>query len=231
MISTKPHLCASEVIAHNCPKACGLCPCRDEGGRFLNNEERLVSCSQAARLEIKCRNDLFQTHCPATCNRCPAPPSSCNIVAGIKFPDPAATEYYGYNNNVVTVTKDGEDEICQWNNQVTSWGCTHEGDAYIFKTGPDYYDYSMTETVIVNNAEGGTFNFHLQHYFNSTLESYYEGDPSIQGVLSIKSTNSEVNKFSHPENRNQGNTPNGSIMVTVVCDDECDCNSSHQIIH
>jgi len=64
MISTKPHLCASEVIAHNCPKACGLCPCRDEGGRFLNNEERLVSCSQAARLEIKCRNDLFQTHCP-----------------------------------------------------------------------------------------------------------------------------------------------------------------------
>ena len=158
------------------------------------------------------------------------------------------------------MTKDGEDEICQWNNQVTSWGCTHEGDAYIFKTGPDYYDYSMTETVIVNNAgkvnnlnlfyifncisktehlfffyviraEGGTFNFHLQHYFNSTLESYYEGDPSIQGVLSIKSTNSQVNKFSHPENRNQGNTPNGSIMVTVVCDDECDCNSSHQIIH
>lgn len=39
--------------------------------------------------------------------------------------------------------------------------------------------------------------------FNSTLESYYDNDCTIQGVLSITPTNHQVEKFSLPKNQGQ----------------------------
>jgi len=92
----------------------------------------------------------------ASCGSCPDPPSNCNIVAEIDFPNSPGKEYYGYHNDIVTVTKNGEDEICSWENTATSWGCSHEGDAYIFNTGPKYYDFSSFETAAVNNARKST---------------------------------------------------------------------------
>lgn len=88
-------------------------------------------------------------------------------------------------------------------------------------------------------AEGGTFTFHLQHYFNSTLESYYDNDHTIQGVLSITPTNHQVEKFSHPKNEGQ-DTHNsdgsvnmdykGNLIVTVQCNDSCQCTMQEEIL-
>jgi hypothetical protein len=35
---------------------------------------------------------------------------NCNILADIAFPNSPGPEYYGYHNDIVTVTKNGEDE-------------------------------------------------------------------------------------------------------------------------
>jgi len=64
MVLTKPHLCDNEVVQENCPNSCGLCPCRDDGGRFFNKANKLVSCERAQTNNIKCRNSLFNKHCP-----------------------------------------------------------------------------------------------------------------------------------------------------------------------
>ena len=88
-------------------------------------------------------------------------------------------------------------------------------------------------------TEGGTFIFHLQHHFNSTLESYYDNDHTIQGVLSITPTNHQVEKFSHSKNEAQ-DTHNsdgsvnmdykGDLIVTVQCNDSCQCTMQEEIL-
>merc|ERR1739836_139334 len=53
---------------------------------------------------------------------------TCEINAFLKFPETDAVgPYYGYHNDYVVATKDGKKSECYFDNQVTSWGCIHEG--------------------------------------------------------------------------------------------------------
>lgn len=52
----------------------------------------------------------------------------------------------------VEVEKVGEEEKCGYYNRETGWGCFHQGDAFIFNLGPQYYDYQGSETVFIQDA-------------------------------------------------------------------------------
>merc|ERR1712025_279580 len=54
---------------------------------------------------------------------------TCELEAELSFPD-FTQDYYGYNADTVSVTKEGEDGECGYYSPMTTWGCFGSGDAY-----------------------------------------------------------------------------------------------------
>lgn len=139
----------------------------------------------------------------------------------------------------VTVIKNGidtEDEACGYQRTRTSWGCSHNGTARVFKLNEDrYYSLRESESVHITDAQSSSFDFIIKHYFSDN-ELYYKGDENIIGTLSIKTTKSNLKSFrSRPNNKGQ-DTHNedgsinplfkGSALVRVTCDHKCNCEMS-----
>ena len=137
------------------------------------------------------------------------------------------------------VEKEGSNETCGYDSKETPWGCTHTGDAYIYKLNETkYYSHISSEEVSISQAQGGSYDFHLEHHFNSTLEKDYYNDHQMRGTLRIKATGNKKKNFSHPKNKNTDTqnfdgTANenykGGILVKVNCDENCLC-SMHKTI-
>ncbi len=142
-------------------------------------------------------------------------------------------------SNSVEVNKRDSDEICSFESPSTSWGCTHQGDALMYKQRDPLYDnYLQSESVHIENGASSTFEFSLKHYFNYKHEKYYDEDHKLAGILSIKATGNKKREFSHPKNVNRDTHINGvvnpeykgHIIVTVDCDEECKCTMSKKIL-
>ena len=125
-----------------------------------------------------------------------------------------------------------EHESCGHEQRETSWGCSHNGTARIFKLNEAlYYSYRESEYVHIADATNSSFDFVIQHYFSDN-ELYYEGDEHMAGILAIKVTTGQLKSFSRPRNKNQDtHNEDGSIneeyidsaRVRVTCDHECRC--------
>ena len=142
-------------------------------------------------------------------------------------------------NLSVTVIKrgiDAEDEACGYQRTKTSWGCSHNGTARIFKLNEDrYYSLRESEFVHISNAQSSSFDFIIKHYFSDN-ELYYKGDENIVGTLTIKTTKTNLKSFrSRPLNKGQDShnedgsiSPSfrGSALIRVACDHKCYCEMS-----
>ena len=120
--------------------------------------------------------------------------------------------------------------ICDYYQKETDWGCKHVGDALIFKS-ENYYNYLEEESAIIEDAKDATFVFLVQHYFTDN-EKYYEKDHKMPGTLSVFINNENRGSFEHPKNWKQdSHLPNGdpnpdyngSFIVTVKCNELCEC--------
>jgi len=156
---------------------------------------------------------------------------TCRLGAILSFPYVVSSvEYYGYHNDFLTIAKDGNDSGCSYYYPETDWGCTHAGDAQIYYfTG---VENSITnETVIITDVSDDTFYFYVDHSFHD-YETYYEGDSALAASLFITIENNTYGPFSHDPNdgvdtHNDQNWINpeykGSTLVTVTCNDACNC--------
>jgi hypothetical protein len=252
-------LCTTSSEAREwCPLTCDSCPsCADVRGRFSNKVggKKNQSCKKARKKPEKfCAKATYQEKCKVSCNLClsQAPSSSpssspstipssapsstpttssCVLKSILGWPNGPA--YYGYHNDYVKVKKAGKKAACWYDNTETSWGCTHTGDALIYKDEESYYD--ETESAIIEDASGGTFHFYVKHYYNYKEEFYYEEDHKMPATLGITvNENTNLGSFSHPLNLNEPTHDDygykntdflDSTLVTVSCDDSCSCSA------
>lgn len=236
----RPELCNDDLFRTNCPASCGICPCRDHTGKFTNKVGRKRSCIYIQDKLVKCRNSMYASNCPATCNTCREYNLVCKIDAELSFPSISEADFYGYHNDFVEVTKQGsDDETCSFEKPSTSWGCTHKGDALIFKpSNPEYYNYLQPESVHIDNAAGSSFKFSVKNHFNSEYEKYYDEDHNLTASLSIKASMNKKRIFKYRANINvKTHTTDevnpgykGDLTVTVDCDEKCVCKMSRKIV-
>jgi hypothetical protein len=135
------------------------------------------------------------------------------------------------------VTKEGEEELCDWWNKEANWGCTHQGDAMVFNPqDKKWADALSTEDIIIPHAASGFFTFKVYHFFNPTAEGYYKGEDSRDylnaGILSLQINGESFGSYkktrtigvdTHLENGMVNPNFDANFNITVSCDDGCHC--------
>lgn len=168
----------------------------------------------------------FHVFTIVTCGACPdsdtsSISNSCEIVTSLKFPDPSTASYYGYKNDIMRISKEGASGECAWDNRETEWGCKHEGDAYLWKTGPEYYDESSAESAVITNVSNGQYTMEITNYSNTQLETYYNGEgKKNKSTLTVISPTGTERKFE----------VDGEFSIHVDCDNGCECTIAKQAL-
>ena len=171
------------------------------------------------------------------------PTQTCEITAELTFPPIEGSTYYGYSNDLVGVKKDGNEELCDWWNKETNWGCTHQGDAMIFNPEDKKWAEVLTsEEVFIPQAQSGNYTFMVYHFFNPQAEGYYTGQDSRDymnaGILSIQINGESVGSYkkdrivgveTHLENGMVNPEFDADFDVTVSCDEDCQCSLNSTI--
>ena len=179
----------------------------------------------------------FPTMPPTTISTTLMPTPTCEITAQLSFNIDEVSTYYGYSNDLVGVKKEGEEELCDWWNKEADWGCTHQGDAMIFKPqNKKWADAIDSEDVIIPHAASGFFTFMVYHFFNPTAEGYYTGKDSRDymnaGVLSVQINGVSFGSYqkkrtigveTHLENGMKNPEFDADFNITVSCDNGCHC--------
>jgi len=145
----------------------------------------------------------------------------CPIRAEIRFAELySAPNLLGYQNDAISVVKDGEDDNCSKSNELTKW-CVHEGDGQFYSSyGDDYYnDVSSTESIVVQEAANGNFLFKVEHDFTDGEESYYGDDYNVTGVVQLWVGHKNKGQYNHWFGGNYLST----FYLDVRCDDGCKC--------
>jgi len=140
---------------------------------------------------------------------------TCKLQAQLAFPGftEKSDNEYGYHSDVLTIKNDYS-EICSYWNNVTSW-CYAYGDAVIYRSEPDYYDYNQAFTALIPDAADKEFSLTVDHY----------------GVAGYYSTPAVLNLFANgiPFFNGAKHAPDaspcggGKYEADVVCDGSCNC--------
>lgn len=157
-------------------------------------------------VDVKCNSECdceVQDHLP-----------KCEINAELSFEN--FGNDYGYHADYLSVWKDDIDEVCNYANTMSSWGCIHKGDAYASKNTDE--DIEENATVYIPNGLNSKFEFYVRHY-SSVYDTYYEDDYKKPGELTISINGNVSGPFSHPKAEKDG----GVVTVIVQCSSKCDC--------
>jgi len=137
---------------------------------------------------------------------------------------------YGYHSDSLQATKVGKKKMCGSENPQVWWGCVHEGSAKIVNF--EYYEKSsQSESVTIEGAAGNSYRIKVEHKFDAE-ETYYSEDHKMAGALTIKTNDTVLGVYRHPENantdtHNQDKSVNaaykGIIYVNVDCNEQCQC--------
>ena len=187
----------------------------------------------------------------------------CTLRALLKFDFDTPDEFEdknGYHADYMEVVKeDDPNAVCSSDYDAAdlpSW-CTYEnsspdGDsAYVANLDDNYYDDAeqtvTSETIMISNAAGKTFEVYVSHWFFS--KDYYANfkgwdDHMMAAVLKIKNMSSkdqnQLNSdgWSHPVDLwtpthvdgEKNEDYQGNFKVTVSCDDTCFCSSAFELV-
>ena len=237
--------CAKPEIKANCPVACNACPpilCEDSEDNFEVNRPNvggtaMKSCRHARKNPLgQCAKPEMKANCPVTCKSCPNN-VTCNLVADLKFP---ADYSEGVHKDSVQVEKDKEEEVCYSENQKTSWGCTHLGDAFFNATA----GVILAESAHVFNAGGGKYTLRVSHdYLEADVLQSTTATTNSRASLIVKVNGKPLGTFKHwgkKKETHEGFTIvgedsgevnvgfinpefNGDYAVQVNCNDDCEC--------
>jgi len=162
----------------------------------------------------------------------------CPVRVEVRMPkiDPIGTPNYGYHRETMSVNLNGSDESCSPVSTNTKW-CTHEGKAEFYRPADDYYyDYdsiSTTESIVIPEALGKSFDFTIKHIYDD-YETYYSNDHTLNGDIVTfvdgkkKVFKRDIDKDTHIyDDEIKDWVPNPeydtAIFLQLVCDDGCDC--------
>ena len=237
--------CAKPEMKANCPVTCNTCPilCEDfednfEVKRPKEGDTVVKSCWHARKNpRDQCAKPEMKANCPVTCNTCPNN-VTCRLKADLKFP---ADYSEGVHKESVQVEKAGNGEVCYSENLKTSWGCTHEGDAFFNATS----GVRQSESARVFNAGGGKYTLRVNHdYLEADVVQSITATTNSRSSLIVKVNGQPLGTFKHwginqeshegvplnadlaPNNENVGFVNpefNGDYSVEVICNDACEC--------
>jgi len=154
---------------------------------------------------------------------------TCVLTAKLKIPQFLEKEL-GYHEDIATVSKTGETDVCGYYDPLSSWGCLSDGSAYLSDFTDDNFDGDDFQTIFIPDASNGEFYFNVQHVFSKD-ETYYETDHAYPGTLTFTGLVNDEVEFRHPRNigtetHNADGTINpdykDSLVVRVKCND-CEC--------
>ena len=171
-LKKNPELCQRFVMyREKCPETCGIC-------------QNSIPSKPTSAPTLTLPLDLV-----------PSSNESCVLKADLSFPSFEENPNLGYHDDALLVRKNGHiDEPCaasqsdpnrynshQTINTVTSWGCTHIGDAKVWNPKHELYGPINTiEHAIITSAEGGSYQFEIQHIW-SIAETYYRSSSDTEG--------------------------------------------------
>jgi hypothetical protein len=160
------------------------------------------------------------------------------LKADLKFP---ADYSEGVHKESVQVEKAGNGEVCYSENLKTSWGCTHEGNAFFNATS----GIRQSDSARVFNAGGGKYTLRVNHdYLEADVVQSITATTKSRAKLIVKVNGQPLGTFKHwginqeshegvplnadlaPNNENVGFVNpefNGDYSVEVICNDACDC--------
>ena len=137
---------------------------------------------------------------------------TCRLKAVLKFPK-ASEGVHKDSVQVLERKAGGEGKVCSSENQRTSWGCTHHGDAFFNATA----GVRTAGTARVFNAVGKQFVLRVSH---DIIEEDVLRNPTATANsparLFIRVNNKLLRKFKYKDN-------NKEYSVQVNCNDKCDC--------
>jgi len=214
--NVKKKFCKKKSVKEHCPKTCEICkvvpPTQTPSG----------SPSVAPSGSPSMAPSLIPSSSPSM-----SPTMTCTLTGVLSFPTLKGAAYNGYHSDTLQVTKTGKKKICGTDNKKTWWGCVHKGTAKIENF--EYYEStSQSESVTIENVNGNSYRFKVQHKFSSE-ETYYDEDYKMAGELIIAANDVMLGNFSHPSDvdTHDGGTVNaayGDVMfVNVDCTRQCEC--------
>ena len=106
---------------------------------------------------------------------------------------------------MLTITNEDSEE-CSYYNSVTSW-CRTYGDALVYRTEPDYYDYDQAFAARIPDAAAKSFYFELDHYYGSN---------STPAVLNVFANGKLVSASDYGADFDH-------FSADVECDSSCEC--------
>ena len=151
----------------------------------------------------------------------------------MSFPDSDETSTQGFHSDKILAFKENQDEACTTENEVTTWGCTHSGNAAYSKNPYQNEYYSTSETVDIPTALAGKFNLVVHHVYKDSLETFFHSIDHIYAGKMQVSINGEdhglydheshIHVDSHNDDGSRNPDYKGSFNVTIDCDSECNC--------
>jgi len=170
-------------------------------------------------VEVNCNDE-----CECTVERVE---QTCKLQAQVRYPGITgkSDNEYGYHADVLTI-KNNYSEICSYWNNVTSW-CHAYGDAVLYRSDPDYYDYNQAFVALIPDAADQSFYFELDHYGEGEGEENY-GYYSTPAVLNLFANGKPLSSsyygadFDHEtlDFHSDGDAP---FSADVECDKSCEC--------
>ena len=233
--------CRKQVMKENCPLTCTGC-CEDSEDTFEVirpnvGDTATKSCRHANKNPWdQCAKPEMKANCPLACNACDND-VTCRLKADLQFP-PTYSE--GVHKDSLQVEKAGEEgQVCYSENQKTSWGCTHKGDAFFDATS----GVRQSESARVFNAGGGQYTLRVSHdYLEADVLQNTTATTNSRANLIVKVNGQRLGTFRHSKNLQHethegfsildvNNTNvgfinpefNGGYSVQVNCNDACEC--------
>jgi len=241
--------CKKAIVKTNCPKMCGICGDKPPtlAPTPVVTETPSASPTSSPSASPTSSPSASPTSSPSaspTSSPSASPTSSpsnnpteleCTLTGTIEFPE---TNVPGYHASSLRVARENWNTICSKQKTKTNWGCVHVGEAEIGNWPDEGLSCNEIETVTIEDAEKGVYEFTMQHIFDD-WELYYqdedsnnEGDDDIVGVLTISVNGVNVGEYNYPKNKNKDTHTsdkfiNGEfkdmVFVDVTCDDKCNC--------
>mmetsp|Transcript_14469 Transcript_14469/g.27232 ORF Transcript_14469/g.27232 Transcript_14469/m.27232 type:complete len:405 (-) Transcript_14469:349-1563(-) len=229
--------------------------CSDVTGTFQvfleeTNTFKTKRCRQVRKNPwSQCAKPEARQNCPVTCNSCPGD-VTCRLKADLKFPQDAS-DVTAYHKDTVQVERKGnKSDPCFSGNNMTGWGCTHVGDAYLDTLSQTSGQIKDRESVRIFNGNSGEYRITVSHVFTEEevlLTNAQTAESRANLVVKVNGSNILKRSFRHNKNKNKNShtdysivyneganavnpnvgfvnpTYNGDYFVDVKCDDQCNC--------
>jgi len=145
-------------------------------------------------------------------------PGVCEIDAVLAFPPiPDGSDYYGYHQSRVFVSKKGEEEEdCGYYYPLATWGCSSTGEALNSAYDDDTYKFGSAQEVNIVDATDSHYTFHMKHYYSEKTTENTDAHKIAE--LDIKVNGASIGEFKRPDIDFVG-----TIEVNLACDKDCNC--------